>query len=112
RAVRFSTRFLTRLFAVALIGTGGAGSALARSWNFDVSPGELLEVDLEPGGDVEIRGEGGSTVTVQVVDRSGDEDGAYDVVATKTERGVRVKAEMEHRHRSRSVDVGIVITVP
>jgi DUF4097 and DUF4098 domain-containing protein YvlB len=109
---RFSARLAAHLFAVALIGTGGSGAALARTWTFDVAPGQLLEVDLEPGGDVEIRGERGSTVTVQTVDRRGDDDNEYQVTATKTERGVRVRAEMEHRFRSHSVDAGILITVP
>jgi DUF4097 and DUF4098 domain-containing protein YvlB len=109
---RSSARLLIRLFAVALIGTGGSGAAHAKSWTFEVSAGELLEVDLEPGGDVEIRGERGSTVTVQTVGRRDDDENEFQVTAIKTDRGVRVKAEMEHRYRSHSVDVGILITVP
>lgn len=104
---------IRRFLAVALIGSGLAGGAAAtdNSWSFPVSPGELLEVDLEPGGDVEIRGEGGSTVTVSV-EASGRSADLYDVVATKTARGVRVRAEMEQGLRSYSVDARITITVP
>ena len=41
-----------------------AGTGLAEEWKFDVQPGERLEIDLETGGSIEVRGGAGHQVRV------------------------------------------------
>jgi hypothetical protein len=99
------------LLAIALIGGSCATAAHAENWTFPAKAGELLEVDLAPGGSVEIHGVAGSTVTVEAT-ASGRDAADYRFTAARTSRGVEVRAEMAHAMRSYSVDAEVSIGVP
>lgn len=87
------------------------GAARAQQWSFDVQPGERLVVEIETGGEVEIRG--GAAGKVSIVAEVGGRD-RDDVVieAERDARGVRVTGKPARRMRNFSADVDLTIEVP
>ena len=83
------------------------------SWNFEAqAPGGLLDIDLETGGSITVRGTAGSTVSIEAkMSREVGEN--LRLEATTTASGVRL---FSNRPRSRwnhdSGDLEIVVTAP
>ena len=101
-------RALAMLVTLAAVAVPAAS---AQEWTFPAKPGETLEIDLETGGSIDIRGSGGGTVTVAVTVRG--RDAAQVVVdAARTARGVRVSSEYKTRMRESSASADITVTVP
>jgi DUF4097 and DUF4098 domain-containing protein YvlB len=79
---------------------------------FDVSPGGLLEVDLETGGSLEIRGWDQNVVLVRATSEDKDSDG-QEISIRKTADGVLVEAEATKKWgRGNSHGYDLVINVP
>jgi DUF4097 and DUF4098 domain-containing protein YvlB len=79
---------------------------------FETSPGDLLEVDLETGGSLEIRGWDQNVVLVQATSQDGDGDG-QEISIVKTSGGVLVEAESTRKWgRGDSHGYDVTINVP
>lgn len=79
---------------------------------FEASPGGTLEVDLETGGSVEIRGWDQNLVVVRVTSDDGDKDG-QEISIRKTSNGVSVESEATMKWgRGRSHGYDLMINVP
>jgi DUF4097 and DUF4098 domain-containing protein YvlB len=78
----------------------------------DVTPGGLLEVNLETGGEVEISGWDRNQVRVEA-EVSGRGDG-HEIAISQTDRGVEVKAERSKNgwRKSHSRGYDLVVKVP
>jgi len=78
----------------------------------DASPGDLLEVDLETGGSLEIRGWDQNTVMVRATSEDGDADG-QEITIQKTSKGVLVMTESTKKWgRGHSHGYDLMINVP
>lgn len=87
-----------------------AGAAAAEEWRFEAAPGGLLEIELETGGGVVVRGEGDG-VLVREGARRGRDAAAIRLTAEKTASGVRVHSDYGGK-KSGSGSVDIEVTVP
>lgn len=87
-----------------------AGAAVAEEWRFEAAPGGLLEIELETGGAVVVRGEGDG-VLVREGSRRGRDAAAIRLTAEKTASGVRVHSDYGGK-KSGSGSVDIEVTVP
>jgi DUF4097 and DUF4098 domain-containing protein YvlB len=88
-----------------------ASSAIAKEWTFAAKPGETLEIELESGGSIEVRGTASTSVTVEITVQGRDADELV-VDAARTERGVRVTSGFKRRMRHSSANADISVTVP
>ena len=89
----------------------GAASAAAEDWSFNTGPGGRLEIDLETGGGIEIRGEATNTVTIKATIKGRDADEVR-MSATSSGNVVKVQSEWARRMRNSSAGANIVVTVP
>ncbi|MCM2270467.1 MAG: hypothetical protein NDJ75_10220, partial [Thermoanaerobaculia bacterium] len=101
-------RFGTLAAAAALLLAATSGAARAEQWTFDVQPGERLTVDIETGGDIEIRGVAGAKVSISAAIGGRDRDEVV-VAAERVTPGVRVTSKMQRRMRNYDADVDFVI---
>lgn len=83
----------------------------AQHWQIEAAPGGVLEVDLRTGGSVEIRGGGGSSVTIDAEVGGADAD-AVEVQAVPIAHGVRVRSEYTRKLRRSSASADLTIVVP
>lgn len=100
-----------RITCLTILLLATAAAAGAEEWRFDATPGGRLEIDLETGGTVEVRGSGTGAVDVEAELEGRAADWAK-VTAEKTAKGVRVRAEATRRSRGGSGSVNLVVTVP
>ncbi len=105
------TQTLTPMILAAAALFGSASAVQAQHWSFDVAPGGVLEVDLETGGAVEIRGGAGDQVVVDA-DVHGRDADKIRVTAEKQANGVRVHAEYTGRSHNVSGGADLTVTVP
>jgi len=76
---------------------------------FKVSSGGLLEIDLESGGSIDIRGTGGSAIIVEYSKRC---DPECDILIKETSRGLKISSEFVGRGRNQSSSIEFNIQVP
>ncbi len=84
--------------------TGAAWAAPDIEEVLDASPGELLEIDIETGGDVEIAGWDANQVAVEA---DGDDSDRQEITIKRTDRGVLIHVESSRRFRREGVDLSI-----
>lgn len=78
---------------------------------FDVKPGQKLEIDLDTGGDIEVIGWDKNVVSVTVyVDENDLED--YDVEIEEYSKGVIVNIDYLSRRHNHSGDMMVSVNVP
>jgi DUF4097 and DUF4098 domain-containing protein YvlB len=85
----------------------------AETRTFPAAAGGTLELDLEAGGDVTVRGGGGSTITV-TFDRSGRDPEASTVEFEESSDGLKIVTRfVKHgRNQSSSIDIDVVVPSP
>ena len=76
---------------------------------FKVGSGGLLEIDLETGGGIEIRGTGGSSIIVEYSKRC---DPECEILFEETSRGLKISSEFVGRGRNQSSSIEFNIQVP
>ncbi|MEW6363269.1 MAG: DUF4097 family beta strand repeat-containing protein [Acidobacteriota bacterium] len=96
---------------VVALGMASGAWAEVIDKKFEVSPGQLLTVELKTGGDIVIRGDGGNTVSVKA-ETSGRDAGRIEVQIEKTAQGVRVGSRYSGSSRSTSGSADLEISVP
>ena len=94
-----------------LLGAVAGSAASAQDWTFPVQPGERLEIDLDSGGSIDIRGTSTATVTVAATVR-GRDAGQVVVAAARTAKGVRVTSVFKTRMQNTSATADLTVTVP
>ena len=102
------TRALTTVLLSATLAATAAG---AQTWTFPAQPGETLEIDLDTGGSIEVRGGAAGTVDIAVAVRGRDAQHVA-VAAVDTAEGVRVTSTYKTRLRSSSASADVTVTVP
>lgn len=78
---------------------------------FAVNPGQTLEIDLDTGGSVSVRGGGENKVTVRAR-MTGQDANDIELRIDRTSNGVKVESEYRSSRKSRSGGVDLEITVP
>lgn len=96
------------LLAMSLSGILFAADKITREFN--VAEGEKLEVDLDAGGDIEIKGWGNDVVSVVVLIEDYDQED-YEIDVEQYSKGVSVNIDTR-RHRRHSGDLLVKINVP
>ncbi len=101
------------LIAIAAIALGAcqvfAGERIEKE--FDVSPGELLEIDLNTGGSIDIKGWDDNKISVKAYLSGPDYEDCiveFDEKAT----GLEITSHFDHRWRSRSSHIEFEIQIP
>jgi DUF4097 and DUF4098 domain-containing protein YvlB len=76
---------------------------------FKVGSGGLLEIDLESGGSIDIRGTGGSSIIVEYSKRC---DPECEISFNETAGGLKISSEFVGRGRNQSSNIELEIQVP
>jgi DUF4097 and DUF4098 domain-containing protein YvlB len=102
-------RLLGFAMAFALLAVPASAQTMKREFN--ASPGETLELDLEAGGSVRVEGwsQNRVEISVEIGGRDGDN---IEVSMSRTSNGVRIGTDYRERRRSSSSDVDIEVKVP
>ncbi len=103
------TRLLFLLLALGLYAAPSKAQDVDRT--VAVKPGGLLTMNIETGGDIEIRGWDRSEVHVLAKINGRDAD-HIDFQVSETSRGVAIRSEYRTRRGRSSSDVHIVVRVP
>jgi DUF4097 and DUF4098 domain-containing protein YvlB len=101
----------TVLAAVLLLALSGLAQADVVDKEFTVSPGQTLEVDLDTGGSVTIKGNSGSKVVVRAR-MTGRDASDIDLRVERMNNGVKIESEYKSSWRDRSGGVDLEVTVP
>ncbi len=104
---------MKRTIAILGIALGISAAAWAQTAEkrLDASPGQALEIRLETGGAIHIRGGAASGVVVKSTLRGRDSE-QIDVVVEKSANGVRIGSKYRREGRRHSGGVDFDITVP
>lgn len=103
----------TKIILIAILALALSGTTLADviDKEFDVSPGQTLEVDLDTGGSVTVRGGAGSKVVVRAR-LTGRDSSDIDLRVERMKDGVKIESEYKSAWRNHSGGVDLDITVP
>jgi len=101
----------TILAAVLLLAMSGVAQADVVDKEFTVSPGQTLEVDLDTGGSVTIKGSSGNKVVVRAR-LTGRDASDIDLRVERMDNGVSIESEYKSSWRDRSGGVDLEVTVP
>ncbi len=101
----------TILVAALLLAVSGLAQADIVNKEFTVSPGQTLEIDLETGGKVSIKGSNSNKVVVSAR-MTGRDAGDIDLRVEKSDEGVLIESEYKSSWRNHSGGVDIEVTVP
>jgi DUF4097 and DUF4098 domain-containing protein YvlB len=102
---RRAFRIITVVAALILL--GGMSSADEQTREFAVSAGGTLELNLEAGGSVVVRGDGGSKITVTY-----EIDQNSTIEFRESSSGLEIVTDYKSRGRSQSSSVDIEVHVP
>jgi len=101
------------LIIIAVVALGAclsfAGERIEKE--FDVSPGELLEIDLNTGGSIDIMGWDNDKISVKAY-LSGPDWEDCNVEFDEKSTGLEISSHFDHRWRSRSSHLEFEIRVP
>lgn len=101
----------TALVVIALMLLAVPAAAEIVEREFRARPGGTLELDLETGGGIEIKGWDRDVVSI-TADLGGRDRDDADVTMESTSGGVRVAAEFRSRRRNRSTEFRFDVMVP
>lgn len=104
------TAAFAALSALIVLGAALSPDPEIQTREIPVSPGGLLTINLESGGDVEIIGAGVSAARVEYSVRD-DEVGYYNTIVNPTKGGLEIKTQLE-RHVQNSRGIDFKITLP
>ena len=105
--IRLTTRIIALVILGVLIAVPGWAQEIHRS--FDVKPGSRLELDLETGGDISIKGWDKNQVDITVTIEGRDK---ADVTVDINENYTGVEVSTEFNRRRARADVNMIIRVP
>lgn len=98
-------RLVTILGLGLMSGSLAAGELISES--FDAAPGDLIEIDLESGGAIEIVGSGSNQISVDA--RLKGDLTASEVTIVRTASGVRITSDRKRRRGNGSVDLELMV---
>jgi DUF4097 and DUF4098 domain-containing protein YvlB len=106
-----STKGLSALLiATVLLMCGASYSFAERTENYDLSPGQKIEFDLEDGGSIRVVGWDKSEAEITFTDRKRDLDD-YDIRIKETKYGLKISAELASR-RDNYTNLRVKVKVP